>query len=392
MNKKLYDLMSENISLLFQKFAYDNIIEFRKLFLTSSFNEKNLISKKLKIKYTKYLRKDKINSYDQVYMLYDQYYSMYKLNKYSNMNEFCNFQLSNITKTFIAHRDGKFVLKYWKTSNSNLIDGLENLEKIELWNSFSRFQTSDLLVATYLLDNGMKDIIHLKNFNWIISIGDSQLDKILSKGVSENHIHINAGYNFGVLWNALLNDIENKTKNKLNKQINGVVFNKLKMAILIRYILDYSLRNSDNLSVQELLNGKENLIKKISILSLISNFITGDTYNIEHYKSVLESFWDIFVNSSRDKSKRLYIEKEFVFLGLNKTRIGNDNLFNDLFWQYIRIKNEVYVEVTQNNDEEGLDFFRNEKYSKVVNVFENDVENLYSNIVTQIKSNVLKKN
>ena len=411
MNKKIYDLISKTISLPFQEFLFEETVEFRKLFLDKKKDLEKLKAvykthSKIKLKYVQSIKKDKINSYDQVYMIFDQYYSINKILNFSNESDFLNDYLKKIAKTFIAHRNGKFVLKYWKT-NSELLSGLEYLEKVELWNSFSRFMVSDLLVASYLLDNNMDELYNMENYNWQIFIGDYQLDKILTKGVSENHIHINAGYNFGVLWNQLLNPNNNSVRKNLCKvlgkynvgEIKNRIYKRIEAAILIRYFLEYLLKNNRTVisCLESEIDEKRSLVNdvyinvELNLVNMIEKFINGKDFEIHHFENVLEYFTNFLVKSKNIKTE-LYSEKNFILLALKKTRMKDkDSDFNKLFWQYIRVKNQLYNEITQNNDEQGLDYFVDKYYEKVIDIFEDEVEKMYHNILVQIKNNSLKK-
>src|SRR5690606_36156178 len=54
------------------------------------------------------------------------------------------------------------------------------------------------------IKNDMRNLSYLNGYYWLINLGDLQLDKILTKGVAETHIHISVGVNFNIMWQDLM--------------------------------------------------------------------------------------------------------------------------------------------------------------------------------------------
>ena len=146
--------------------------------------------------------------------------------------------LSKFAKSFICHRNGSLALKYWESEKDDeFIGPYKGINKIALWNTLNRMMCTNLIVICYLLDNGMEDEKFLKGYYSSISLEDIQLEKVLSKGVAETHIHSNAGINFIIIWQYLmnLNNLNNKGReNYLDELlVNGIRDNK-EMSNLIK--------------------------------------------------------------------------------------------------------------------------------------------------------------
>ena len=97
-------------------------------------------------------------------------------------------------------------LKYWESENDDQFIGpYKGINKIALWNTLNRMMCTNLIAITYLLDNGMKEERFLSGYYSSIMLEDVQLEKILSKGEAETHIHKNVGINFTFSWTHLIN-------------------------------------------------------------------------------------------------------------------------------------------------------------------------------------------
>lgn len=395
MNKKFYDILSETLTCMYNTFAYDTNSLLEDFYDTKSATKKFQIQNRIKKEYVNYLSNSQynFNSYDQLEMMFEKNYSYKSLNNFESQSDFLNYFLDRLSRAFISYRDGKYVLKYWELKdNTNILEKLDGLEKIELWNSFSRGMSTDLLVASYLISNNFDDERYMNNFIWLINIADSQLEKILDKGVSENHIHINAGYSFYQLWERMVINVNNISKNELANKINLDTKEKLDTALILRYILElyFQLSSSSKESLKEVIekfaddtSNKWYNLDEMLLNNILEDILNGKAYTNKDLKRTL-----IEVNASIGSHIE---ENHLVFKGLLKTRTDTDEFFNSLFWQYVRIKNDVLRAITQPNFYEGLDYFADEYFSKVVKLEKDNVDDLYEKIKIQIKYNPLKK-
>lgn len=399
--------------------------------LVSSFfiySEKEYMEKLSKIKdikeYRKELREFKeeclyktlrnnvvIDNFDEIDLLFDKFYPKEKLNNCSeNTSKFYVDLLSQLAKSFISHRDGNIVLKYWKSeydedeyknceNEEDFIGPYSGINKIAFWNYLNRIFTTDLLVIIYLLDNRMEDERLLEGFSSTIMLADRQLEGILKKGVSETHIHKSAAINFYISWQDLMN-LTGKTKINYkdgilnNKMLNNdidLVTHILAIAI-VRLIMAEFLKNRSNgiknenwnefiVSQEESSEEKKDTYyckydKKIE--ELCNDIEDGKNIKYEDYEFfrlweyLLEKF-SIISNSHKKPSSykddilklvfkgygcsNIIFENIFLFKAIKYIKESNDVNFGKLFLNYIRIKNKVLQTKVQANSIKGLDNF-----------------------------------
>ena len=143
---------------------------------------KNILFESLKNKYS-------IHNLDYIDMIVEKYYS-HSFIKGKSSNNIANEILSLLAKSFICHRNGRLALKYWESENDDQFIGpYKGINKIALWNTLNRMMCTNLIAITYLLDNGMKEERFLSGYYSSIMLEDVQLEKILSKGEAETHLH-----------------------------------------------------------------------------------------------------------------------------------------------------------------------------------------------------------
>lgn len=392
-------MVSKSVLFPLSEYSYFNTLKINKLINKSEVELKNDfydLYKEIKVDFTRdYLRESfKTNSEDTAYMLFRQYFPICYFQKKDNINEFILEHISKLAKSFICHRNGIFALKYWSNDNDlRLFGAFDGLEKVELWNSFSRIFCVDILICKYLIDNGMDEEKYLYPYNWIIQVGDIQIQNILEKGVAENHIHINAGFYFNIFWESLRNDDLSSFLNKILKRKKSIYFkNKIKAVVIIRELIICFLRKNIagfNEFYENLIGNNssfESEDKKILEI-IIEKIVNGKEIEFDIDDKLIKKVTDKWNHSDfiRDNDLR---ESIVVFRSLKYIIKNQDRLFSDLFWQYIRIKNTVYEEITQNDYMEGLDYFTDfyDRGSKLS--IKNQLEVC---IETQILSNQLKK-
>lgn len=344
-------------------------------------------------------RTQKIHNLDEIILLFDMFYPRSKLMKINCITEFYMNLLSRLTKSFICHRNGRIALKYWESDGEkDFIGPYKGLNKIALWNSMNRMFTTDLLVIRYLLDNDMNEEKYLNGYYSSIMLEDLQLEQILKKGVAETHIHKAAAINFYISWIYLMKLSGKKNKeykehifsDPVIRKINGFIYYVMAIAIL-RVIMAYFVTNNENDTESTFSNyieaefyregySKSN-IRDMLIYDLINDIFYGkkiveDKYNFSHlWDRVIEKFnipqnkevvRNIFdediLNNIMPESRHLKTTTENLFLFKCMKYIDNnkeDVLFSKIFWQYIRIKNEVFQLKVQGNRLKGLINFKN---------------------------------
>lgn len=364
-----------------------------------------------------------IKNYDEVDLLIKKYHKNKEIKEYENNNWLYYFKLlSKLGESFISHRDSKIILKHWESKSEKFLGVYNGLNKIAIWNTLSREINIDIIVFQYMIDNGINDYRYLQYYHSLVHIEDLQLDRVLSNGVAETHMHVGAGINFEIKWHDLMNtELENEDYKIVDISIGeGIENDTLRLyrqiAILYRIILSKYLVDKDKYSnIAEFLKlykiesiDLENLIKEIVFLdneksinevkSIVhkikymmdvynSNYTCDDRYAQKMNKSDFLS--SIFKNI--DTKINTTLENILLFEGLNhiKNNSENDKLFSCILYKYILIKNIFYRVTTQDNLIKGLDRFSlsNKRSTKML-----DSKNLlYLSLHTQIRNRNLKK-
>lgn len=344
---------------------------------------------------------NRIYNLDEINLLFDKFYPKIELNKSKSISMYYMRLLSKMSKCFICHRNGRIALKYWECEGEeDLIGPYKGLNKIVLWNSLNRMFTTDLLVVVYLLDNKMDKEEYLNGYYSTIMIEDLQLEQVLKRGVAETHIHRGAGISFYLSWEDMMNltcKSEKSYKDELFEDVviaKGFELRKYVMAvaclrILMAYFLlsgehDYKCFIEDKYNNGNIKTDVKKRIKQIKqdedIYNLINNIFDGTEIS-EKYN--FRKIWDriketIGFTANRNEQKRALegdilkqlfkcsdnintsVENVFLFKCIKYIRINNDDyFFSKLFWQYIRIKNEVFQLKVQGNLIKGLINFQN---------------------------------
>lgn len=361
-----------------------------------------------------------VRSLDTINLLFEQYFPLKNFNITHSEDEIYLNHLNKLSKSFISHRNGKITLKYWKNENDDLLFGaFGDFKKIELWNSFSRIFCIDILVILHLLNNNMDKAEYLNGYYWLINLGDMQLDKILERGLAETHIHISVGVNFNMIWQEIMNVNLEKSKSKLNSSWKILkiphIEQLLKMCGIVRVILYKYVISGYTKNIEEYLESYEDYLDIISkqkeyeemknMLKWFQNPINNPpeiNYKILYKYVIADINFDNTDHTNQaeeiikviSNNEYLHTTDENIFLldVMKKLRSNVqsnqiDDIFSRLFWQYIRIKNIIYQGVTQANQMEGLDYFR-QFFSRSKSVTPSELEHAICN---QIYNNNLKK-
>lgn len=283
--------------------------------------------------------------------------------------------LAKISKSFLSSRDGRLVLKYWKSEHDNDIIGpYSGIHKIKLWHSLNQAFSTDILLLVYLVVLDLNEDIYLNSISGVVPIEDMQLEQILNKGMAETHLHINAGGNFESRWveemhfEHVLKSRDNNSPEYILKDGSNIL-NYIKTASCIRVLLSLYLKYEENLKINETelyLDYKEficatcnsdeyhnwDLFKDFKI----SYNLTEKDTNGKDRIDILNSIW----NKTKNSTVNCELKFQFEALKYMKTSINTnvyDPVFCKLFWKYIRIKNIFYSNVIQNNSIKGLDYF-----------------------------------
>ena len=236
-------------------------------------------------------REYSLHNLDYVDMIIQKYYGFSYIEGRSPEEIYIDI-LSKFAKSFICHRNGSLALKYWESEKDDeFIGPYKGINKIALWNTLNRMMCTNLIAITYLLDNGMKEERFLSGYYSSIMLEDVQLEKILSKGEAETHLHKNAGINFTVSWTHLMNlgTVENedyKEEYLINlcskeKNINLLVAaTAILRLMLVRFL--QSQEESFNLYISEFKESHHKNDNKI--IKIIKKIYTGEDFKSEEWE------------------------------------------------------------------------------------------------------------
>lgn len=340
-------------------------------------------------------KSERVKNIDEINLIMHKYYidRINSIYHKKNIDLFYIKFLTNMSEIFLTHRNGKICLKYWSSNDEiDFLNPYKGISKIAVWNSLNRVFTTDIVVILFFLNNDMKEEFYLNSYHSLVSIDDLQLEQILSKGMAETHMHFGAGGNFVQSWQELMTF---KKKDKIiyeldHAEILGKNYNieqYTKAASVVRYLMAKYLSEIGNnryrnfetflmynhLDVKYICDwfylGKD--FRNINFDKFIENFKIHynineryDTTNNWEYDFVKQdAIFSVICNNPNIKTN---VENVFLFKCLKyiKDRTNSreenelDKYFNKLFWQYIRIKNEVFSIKVQSNSFKGLDNFQ----------------------------------
>lgn len=364
---------------------YENLLE--RLAQETSINKYNkILSTGYEKIYQILSNTNSISNFDEINLLFNKFYPKEELNNYKdNIAKFYMEVLTNLQKSFISHRDGKIVFKYWKSEGEeDFIGPYSGINKIAFWNYLNRIFTTDLLVVKYLLDNGVEDPMDLEGFSSTISLADSQLEGILSKGVAETHIHKNAAINFYISWQDLMN-LTGKSSENYKKNIfqNQVFYSEINLKphllaiAIVRVVMACFLEKRDD---ENWYNYVHSYLENKKVRNLCDAIEDGQTIEMDSYnffklwEELIDELGILKVNDEKKTSYKEDILKN-IFTGYGESNIILENIllfksmqyiidyndvnFGKVFINYIRIKNKVLQTKVQSNRVKGLENFKN---------------------------------
>lgn len=340
-------------------------------------------------------------------------------------------------------------------ADERFLGGFATSDKLLLFQAMNTRIAVDTIVIEYLLDNGMKEIRHLNNFFGQVTVADLQLDQILSQGVAENHLHLGTAVNFFILWESILQHPQSIKKEYFIKFIHNLqsqseieqIHFYLLVEGIIRIMMSLFIKDMEDteINVKFLTYWKKRLIEnerenkqenkqededeqedeskennelKELVYYILVSVIYGDSLtkiksqmniNIEDIGECLGRFieiWDFLINYiprySDEKSILINIfhntvniqtteENIFLFKIMKYLKETNDLEASKLFFQYLRIKNEIFNLWVQDNGVRGLKYF-NDFYHRNSDVVALCQKNFWERIINaQFQDKMLKK-
>lgn len=337
-----------------------------------------------------------LHTLDYIDLLISKYYDYNNIQS-KESHKICLEMLTKFAKSFVCHRNGRVALKYWESEKDEAFIGpYKGINKIALWNALNRMMCTDIIIIQYLLENNLNSPVYLRGYYSSIMLEDLQLEKVLTKGVAETHIHRGAGINFIISWTHLMNLSAANIDDYKACYLSNPLYEKREIQLtvaamaLVRLVMTHFFSiNSNNFSAYLIHNfgmpdahgGEEysaedklvaDLLIKIGQGQLIKeNYITF--YRIQelwehlkerfNVKSVEDSYGaeEDYIGQFLESPKEIRTtgENVFLFRGLRYMQENaKDDYFSNLFFQYIRIKNVIFEAKVQENSISGLKNFQ----------------------------------
>ena len=333
----------------------------------------------------------KVKSEDDILMLLERYYPMKEVDEEitaiekqqlaeghdcsneDNISIYYLKKLSSIASSLITYRDGFAAIRQWvdedNTNGKDVFRSNSVYNKVEIWTLLCRMTVPDLYIAIAAVDNqlGLEALYEQKSY---IALADKLLDKVLQKGLAENHMHFNVGLDYEAiwLWYTDLDFLENTSiktlKTKEFRERFGVALFRALAACYVengnyrygfeRWIKQCSPDDDSNL-VCAMLGGKDiqdipddemkRMIRRCCCLIPDDAVREADYLMGRVYAQYLE----------------YKVSSEFIFLYQCYRYIVNnsvDTFFARRFLQYIRFKNEYFYKGQERYELQGLKFFQ----------------------------------
>lgn len=384
------------------------------------FNESN-VNEVLEKVYPILNRENSIKNLDEIDLSFEMYYPKNKFQKIKESPEEYYMEiLDGLSSTFISHRDGELVFKYWKNSldnNSNRTQksfySYSGIEKILLWSSLNRIIPTDILGVNYLLVNNYKNGEYLDGYYSKIKLEDIQLDTVLQKGISETHLHLTSSTDFYNSWKNIM-DINHKwDKLEIFDKVIGKTLEikkNRKLAILLRIelakflisreseedkFLSYIVLDNDEVQKKEWVNYTEILDNNCDSLK---KYLKNEFDKILYYEKEKDDYdkKDILTYLFKSEEMNTYTENIFLYESLkylkHTKKNSIDKEYAKYFFMYIKIKSEFFKLMVQGNGIKGLDNFKS-YFDRFNSVGENEDTNSWWNekLKSQLRDKNLKK-
>lgn len=338
-----------------------------------------------------------VKSEDDILMLLELYYPMKELDEeikalekfhlaagYGCIDECCISiyylkKLSSISSSLITYRDGSAAIKQWvdnnKTIENDIFRSGSVYNKVEIWNLLCRITVPDLYIAIAAVDNqlGMEALYEQKSY---IALSDKLLDKVLLKGLAENHMHFNVGMDYEVIWLrymdlAFLENISFRIlkEEKYRIRLGVALFRALSAYYVEEGNYEFGFAEWINQSCSD---GMLNLVYAILGEHDIQDIADEDIKRIIRMYQSLRSNdavreEDYLMGKVYAQYLEYKVSSEFIFLYQCYRYIVNnpsDSLFAWWFIQYTRFKNEYFYELQERHELQGLKYFQ-KKYSNM---------------------------
>lgn len=259
------------------------------------------------------------------------------------------------------------------------------------WNELTRGIGEDLPVLSKIVARDLRQGISCRNFCWspVIGHNNTQLNKILKQGMSDNHFHLRGSSpHFYTSWIELMNNpgrgevlksldkLEENFRDKNKKSEVLIRRQPLRVlaaeAALIRYYLCCRIKHLPlNLFGYDASSSKDFVMKQVKRLLAFPHQLESNILELQAAIDSIsagrktEDYAVLFAGSQYLESEVEYRilsgERWFIYCMLKELIIQKNGIsrgeFN-WFYAYLRIKNEIRAELVQVNELAGFENFQ----------------------------------
>lgn len=320
-----------------------------------------------------------IKSYDDLLMFCESYYPFAEIEsrcgKTDSILDTYFDTLIRIAESLLTYCDGVASIRTWNIDEKDIFYSRYVFDKVQIWNMLCCYMVPDVLIAAFAVECRL-DIEALYGQKPYIFLADKLFAKTLKRGVAENHLHFNAGFDYETIW---LNTMKLSNLFRVNREAEGIERDKGEQrwaaAVFRRLAAEFfedEIKRSEckrRTFIQWVID-----TKREQTLSILKTLYLG-TRQITMEDSVEASEWLKTILAEQETEEqtdyllatvyKAYLElktsSEFILLFDSfayRKICKEDECFFRIFLQYLRIKNEMFQEQQQSNLIPGLRHFQ----------------------------------
>ncbi len=334
---------------------------------------------------------EKAKSKDDIRMLCDYFFPMSKIENemmkvekmqtqrklkqsdMENINYYYLASLARISRSLITYRDGVASIKHWLDSGEGKseadIFGSSNVfNKLEIWNLLCRITVPDIYIAIAAVENrvGMK-ALYEQRAN--IALSDKLLENQISRGVAENHLHFNVGFDYSVMWIPYMK-LDFAAESGTDRWSRNE-YMRLEAAVFRYAAACYFMEKKRREGFRDWLT-KELPAGMVNVLLNMYRGVYADILNREFGAEIYRvckqpenrrevKSYDYLLNEVYREYIEYKTSSEFILLYQSYKYVKEncwDAFFARMFVQYLRLKNEYFSTSLQTHVMQGLNYFQ----------------------------------
>lgn len=281
-------------------------------------------------------------------------------------------KLASVADSLITYRDGTAAIKSWTdhadSAGNDIFSRNSGYNKVEIWNLLCRITVPDLYIVMSAVDKGfgMEALYEQKSY---IALADKLLNKVLQKGVAENHMHFNVGMDYEAVWLhytdlKFLDYRDVRTWNREEYERLEISVFRLLAARYIEYgELEEGLDEWLHLHYPEKMGKLMHAMVHGDDAGKVSTECIADIRDEYRKQTMAEPVreGDYLLTKVYEKYLEYQVSSEFIFLYQAYrylARYETDTFFARAFLQYIRMKNNYFSDRQERNVLQGLGYFR----------------------------------